>query len=124
MTEATCTIKVGEDERELFMSYNLLRHLSSMFGAIQDLPMMASDVSLHAQFIGKILAGPELKYDETKLDDEIFEQIPLDDVDKMTNWAVEHVTDFFLKRAESLLGAMTKNQDRIEKASSVSSQPG
>ena len=120
MTDTKLTVQAGDEEKELFMSYNMVKHLSASVGGLEQLPLLAADIEVHNQFICIMLAGREGKYNPEKVDDDLLEEIPVSDIERMTKWGVAHVTDFFLKRAEALHSTMTEEKDRINQASSQS----
>lgn len=96
--ERRITVKNGDTEQVLFMSYGLLSRLTGLIGGADQLPSLGSDTALQEQVILEAFTTRDKKTITFKPEslDEI--EVDLDDINKVLDWVGAHVTDFFTKR--------------------------
>lgn len=93
----TLTIKIGEVDRELFMSFGLLNELTSIIRDPARIPAVTLETDLRNQFLSAILA-------ERKKSGKIVNPVEIDDIEityedaeRAMAWGQEHVMDFFIR---------------------------
>src|SRR4051812_46735505 len=101
MNEDKLTIKIGDSDRELFMSFGLLNALSQIVGD----PSKVSMISLDPDTRSKVLTATLAK---RKASGKVIEDIPdIDDIDasiidieKVLEWVSGHVMAFFVRSVQ------------------------
>lgn len=93
----TITIKVDNNDRELFMSYGLLNELLRLIPDTNLIALVYTDPDIRNKIIEQVLAdrSPTGKITTMRpFDMYIVEQ---EAVEEMLEWVVEHVTAFFIR---------------------------
>lgn len=116
------TIKVGDEDREVFMSFGLLNELSIIVADPSRIGTMIIDPELRSKVLKACLAvrkkSGKIEKAVEDLDDV---DISIEDVEKLIGWAMDHVMGFFLRalqkattlsdeyrtQAEALLSSVT-----------------
>lgn len=97
-TENTFTLKLGEEEREIFMSFGLLNDLTRLVTDPSEVPRMLLDPELRDAVLKELLA-------ERKKSGKVLKDLPdVEDIDadpgeieKLLDWTMEHVMAFFVR---------------------------
>lgn len=102
------TITVNGQQREVFMSFALLSSMVRVVGSVDDLGQAILDPSVRDALVVVALAPRD---GEKKLEDYSVADFNLSvqDGDRLVDWIMEHVLDFFMKRIE-----MAKNLSESE----------
>lgn len=114
------TITVNGEEREIFMSYNLLRELVKICTSIEATIAIAVDEELHDAVVGALLAERSKSGRITQAVDLLDLELDAEEVMGLIAWAQDHALDFFAKallrgqavvqRHEASLEALTSSR--------------
>jgi hypothetical protein len=92
-------IKQDGEDREIFMSYGLLNALSIVVGSPELVPSMSLDDELRDVVLKALLAERKVTGKIVKKVDDIEDiEISIDDVERLLDWAGEHLMGFFVRR--------------------------
>lgn len=95
--DKTITLKVGEEDREIFMSYGLQDQLLRLIPDTHLVGTVYTDSNVRNAVIEQVLA------DRSKTGKIILQrsfdeyEIELEEVEKLLGWVVDHVTAFFVR---------------------------
>lgn len=112
------TITVNGEEREVFMSYGLLRTLSKIIeNDPNKIHLLQMDDECHSVAVREMLAERK-KSGKVKepFTEEDFEDMIVDpsELVGLISWGVEHLIDFFTLKMEMMEKVARKNQARLE----------
>jgi len=114
MAKDTLSIKLNDKKTELLMTFGLLNKLTTIIGSENAL----ATVALMPDTCMAVLRTCLTKRGRAGALEEGFDiddiDISQDDVLKVTQWASEHVVDFFLKATEQTKGIGEQFQDRLQ----------
>lgn len=97
MTDLNYEFKLGD--RKLRMSYGLLNELASAVETPENLPAIFADASLRTLVLYALLV--EREPDGTPKDgDVLLDDLTPDEAMNLLEWAMEHITDFFIQMVE------------------------
>lgn len=115
ISEATISVMIDKNEREIFMSFGLLDSLSRIIEDPTRIPSISIDPDLRNKVLiatlaerkpsGKILQNIDLEDTE----------ISIDDVERLIDWAGDHVMSFFIRSLQKTV-AVTKAREEEMKA--------
>ena len=114
----TYTYKVGNEDREVFMSYALLNKLAALIGNVESIGNLMVDMDLQAKALKLLVA------------EEDYEKLSKDTATKLLEWVADHIMGFMISSFETLQGMTSKYKDRTDKLqaaaakASASSQAG
>lgn len=94
------TVKNGEADQEIFMSFGLLNRLTRLLGNVDQLPLLAVDPELQELVLVEIFTQRNPKGDPTYIPslDEI--HVSLDDVSRIIDFVGDHISNFFTQTAQ------------------------
>lgn len=110
----TCSITIDGTEVEVFMSFALLNAVSRHVGDPDNIPLIMINPDLREMVLSEVLAvrDPKGKVIQSRAIDEI--QISLDDVEKLLDFASEHVMDFMIRVLERTSTRKDKYETRLK----------
>lgn len=95
---STITITVNGAPREIFMSYALLRNLTSSVESVEQVPSLFNDPNKLDNFLNQIVAERDIKGNVLTEGSEFTGGLSLDDAEALLEWGQEHVLSFFARR--------------------------
>lgn len=113
------TVKVGEDSRDLFMSYGLLASLAHAAGeGVEGAFQYSKDYHLQQAWIQIMLAELD-ENGQPKLDDpkEIAKRtrfLSISEAEKLIDWVGSHVINFTMRRMKSTMHLAETNRTVLE----------
>lgn len=107
------SVIVDGQEREVFMSFALLNRLAYLVGNPEQVGIMMLDPVVRETALTELLAERTKggKVINQKALDEY--EVSLEEVEKLLDWAAEHVLNFTIRVAEKSTAHATKHQDRL-----------
>ena len=118
-------IRIDGSERELFMSFNLLRELSVITNSTGDLAAVLQSPVMFDSFLETLLWPRDEKLGRRAVKKEGEEdfflenaQIAPEDALRAVSWALEHVIRFFLMRFSAIQKLGDRNKAEIERLAS------
>jgi hypothetical protein len=110
------TVKNGEKDQVLFMSFGLLNRLTRRMGDIDQLPRLAMDTELQEAIIIEVFTTRDEKGNPTYTPtlDEI--QVGLDDIDLVLDFVGDHIANFFMGAAEKAQKRVLQIHEKMAKA--------
>lgn len=124
--EPTITVKNGDVDQEIFMSFGLLNRLTRHLGNIDHLPILAVDPELQETMVREIFTQRDAKGNPVGTPPTLDEiRVSLDDIDRLLDFVGEHISDFFTRAAEKAQSRMLKINERMGVLSaSMPTRPG
>lgn len=111
MSNKISIILAGE-ERELFMSYGLLNELTKLVGSPEVAPSITIDEDLRADVLKACLAERKASGKIVKeLEDVEDIDASIEDIEKLLDWATEHVLSFFVRSLGKMVKQAESNKD-------------
>lgn len=107
MQDDTFTIKIGEEDRKIKMTYGLLDQLCNTAGEVEDSMMFTLDKDLRAEALRLLLSERDKEGVIKKPVNMFTLDVDPEEVEALLDWAGVHVLDFFLR-------AMTKAKEHSE----------
>lgn len=114
MTSDNFTIKIGDEERDIKMSFGLLNILCRRAGDLDGAAMINMDQSLREAVITELLSARDEKGKIKSEVDIMFLDVEPSAVIELLDWAGNHVMDFFLKGLERTKALQDRNMGRIK----------
>lgn len=113
------SVEVNRKKVDVFMSYGVLNELQAALIEDKDKAMTPSDVILYPELVSKYLnivlkkrsACSEYGFDEVF--DIEKDYISTSDVEKVLDWASEHIMDFFVRRGKVAEAFLSRIQAMI-----------
>lgn len=105
-------IKVDGQDREIFMSFGLLNQLTHIIGDMQNVGFVHVVPEVRAQVLNELLAERTKGGKVTKIVPHDEAEVSLEDVQKLLDFAVEHMLDFTLRATENLVALQKKQEVR------------
>lgn len=107
------TIKIGETEHTIFMSYALLNQVTQIVGMTEDLSHLYLQPQVQEDVLKALLARHVT--DSKKPEDVDLEAIELEieTAQSLIEWSGEHCLDFFLKGLETASNLSKANEGRL-----------
>jgi hypothetical protein len=104
-------MKVGDETREVFMSFALLNELTPLVGGPERMAEFDFDAILREHTVLLCLG----QRDERKklVEDQILPELDLDATEGLLDWVKEHVLSFFLRRLMKNIEAFDKNAEAL-----------
>jgi hypothetical protein len=108
------TIQLGEEPRELFMSYN---RLNFCVAAMENDPSLLESVMIDPAYSHAMVAaalgnkGADGKFELFDLDTV---ELSKEQFEEVLEWAIAHVADFFVKRLEGVAKIAKAHQPTME----------
>lgn len=97
-SEATFTLTLGHEDREVFMSYGLLNELSKVIGEPTAVGALGLDPELTEQVLGLVLTPRSKSGKPTGPAPELLDvELTLEQVDDLLTWVASHLLDFFIR---------------------------
>lgn len=115
-------VTLGEEERELFMSYALLNRLTRLVGNhSSDISTIFVEPSVQHEILTEVLAPRKKGKRDPNFD---LDEVPLETeaADEIIGWVGGHVMDFFMRGLERTAALGLANAERAK--SLTSSLPG
>lgn len=105
------TVTVNGQSTEFFMSFGLLKRLATLFSDVTFLDV-STNPSVHEALMQEVLrkVKPNVEAEEFDVDDY---GVSIEDVEKIVDWATEHVVDFLARRAQSLKDLSVRKKDQM-----------
>ena len=103
-------VTVDGQVREIFMSFGLLNQLTNIIGDMQNVGFVHVVPDIRAQVLNELLAERTKGGKVTKIVPHDEAEVSLEDIQKLLDFAVEHMLDFTLKATENLV-ALQKRQE-------------
>jgi hypothetical protein len=118
----TLEITVGDEKRELFMSFGLLNQLAKLIGSPDDVAQIYLNGELRDLVLACALAKRKKSgkiIEEVDVDDL---EISTDDIEAILEWLGDHVMGFFVRSLTKVAGISGKHKEKL--AALVSSLDG
>lgn len=121
----TLSIKVGEVQTDILMSFGRLNELAGLVSDINLLPTIDFDLATRTAVLAICLAPRDERGRRTDQDWCIPPELSVEAASAVLDWAKDHLMDFFIGRLEQHLVALKQNDARLTGlgASLSSSQP-
>ena len=107
-------VTVDGEDREIFMSFGLLNELTSWLGSPEALPAIFVKAEMRSEMLSRLLAerkkSGKLITPVADIDDV---EIELADVQRLLQWATEHVLSFFLQSLTVLKGVLERDEEKM-----------
>lgn len=111
--EDVIEVTIGEDTREIFMSYGLLNELSKIAGSPEVIAAVAVDAELRDNMMIAVLAERKKSGKiVTPIEDLDEVEISYQDAEKLLKWALEHTMGFFMRSLENV-AEMTESHQEV-----------
>lgn len=120
------TVRVNNEDREIFMSGGLVRRLASITGLLKDYTTLFTNIPVQEQLTiecmrpRKIAGQPVDSSLEYTLDD--FE-MSTEDMRKLMEWVADHCLHFFLSSATSATNLVVKNEKPLTNLMKLTQSP-
>jgi hypothetical protein len=118
------TIKVGNESREIFMSYALLNLLAGYVVNLERLVTLHTDPYMHERLVTILLAPRDEKGRPQLEKEEDGDLVPFDlfstnisrkEVDALMAWVEAHLLDFFMKGMEAMMNNVATQAPLLQK---------
>jgi hypothetical protein len=119
------TVKVGDEDRQLFMSFGILNAIASALGNnIENVGMISVNPDLRNGVLGALLSKRDEKGVITEEFNSFVTELSTEDGEKILEWAGDHVLGFFIRAMETQARLVEKNKERVAKFASTASAAG
>lgn len=109
------TIAFEGADRDLLMSYGLLNELAKIVGSPEIAPSISIDERLREEVLGACLATRKPSGKVTKKVEDLDDlDLSIDDVERLLDWATEHVLSFFVRSLGKMVKRVEANRDVLE----------
>ena len=109
------TVKLGESDKQLFMSYGLLNRLTLIVGGPEGAPAIGGVPEVQEAVLLEVFT--ERPKGEAPVPPKSLEEIEisLDDVANVLDWVGGHITDFFLQTVTKSMEKAKAQEGRLQK---------
>lgn len=107
-------IKVGEQTKEIKMSFGLLNELAKKVGDIDAVPMLNIDPDLREGILTSVLSERDGRGNITEPVNLFQLDMDPEDAILLVEWVGAHILDFFLKSLEKTKTLMEDQEERIK----------
>jgi hypothetical protein len=116
------TVTIQGAERELFMPFAMLSELTQLCPDVDNLGALLVDPELRAKALITVLSDRDAEGKITAAFSMAGSQMTTVEVNKVLDWILESITDFFVQQVESASRLKNKYEARV--LASTSSRPG
>lgn len=109
------TITVDEVEREFFMSFGLLDALTRTIGDPANIGAVHSEPNLREDVLKALLAERKKSGKVITASNDVDDyDISIADIEKLLDWAVEHVMSFFVRSLQKVVNVTERHKGQME----------
>lgn len=109
------TVRIGDKDREIFMSYGLLNTLTRVIGDPAVVPAIAIDPDLRGKVLAEVLAERKKSGKVSAAVKDIDDlEISIEDVELLIDWVMEHVMSFFVRRMEKISAISSRHEKTLK----------
>lgn len=124
---STCTIKVDDQDYEIFMSFALLNRIAFLVGNPDHVHTIMLNPEMREAVLRELISPRDKKGKISKVMEIYDVEISLEDTQIALDFAADHVMDFTVRALSRSAALQNRNQERIEtlqKSTSQSIQTG
>lgn len=107
------TLKIGEESREIKMTFGLLSELAAQFNDVDDVATVTLNHGLRDYLVTLVLSERDKQGMITEPFSLWDSPMSIEEGESLLKWVVAHVFDFFLKSLEGTVELSETNQTRL-----------
>jgi hypothetical protein len=105
-------VLIGDEKRELFMSFGLLNESTRLVGDLNRVAAIGLNPDLSIQILAAVLAPRDAK--GRIADDFVLPEMSPENAEQILDWVKEHVLDFFIRRLRKTLTLVDQNAEQLK----------